>query len=87
MRRTTSAIAALAIIAARTGLPVEAQILVDDADLLEQRCEVYRQIEDRATLLAELEALLELRPDDPCIDLIVGQLGGASVAEILQDPY
>jgi mannose/fructose-specific phosphotransferase system component IIA len=88
MRKTTSAIAALAVIVTRLGLPAEAHTLVDEALLVEERCEFYRTLDDRTQLLTELEQLLELNPDDSCIPFLVDLLGGSTVAEVLAaDPY
>lgn len=85
MRSKIGVIAALAAITARVGIPDGAY--AQDAGDIAERCEYYAQIEDRSVLQAELEALLALRPEDPCVSFVVDLLGGGPVAEIPEQPY
>ena len=85
MRNKIGVIAALAAITARVGLPDGATAGGVDPTvvILQDRCEYYMNIDDRAVLQLELENLLELRPDDPCIPLIIDLLGGGPLAELV----
>lgn len=87
MKTRTSALGALAILTAQAGLPANAQGAADTAASIEERCEIYRNIDDRAALLLELERLLDEFPEDPCVDVIVALLGGNPVAELTEEPY
>ncbi|WP_147450710.1 hypothetical protein [Rhodophyticola porphyridii] len=85
MRTKMGVIAALAAITARVGVPDGAY--AQDAGDIDQRCNFYAEIEDRSLLQQELERLLELRPEDPCISFLVDRLGGGPIAEIPEEPY
>lgn len=85
MRSKVGVVAALAAMSVRIGIPDAAMAqYVEDYD---ERCERYELIEDRALLQQELEELLELDPDDPCVPFLLGLLGGGPVAEIPEPPY
>lgn len=85
MDRKISAIAALAVITTKVGIPFGAY--AQEAFELEERCQIYEEIEDPSILQAELELLLDLRPDDPCISFLVERLGGGPLAEIPPEQY
>ncbi|MCE0505452.1 MULTISPECIES: hypothetical protein [unclassified Roseivivax] len=84
MRSKLSVVAALAAMSTRIGLPDSA--LAQEAIELRDRCETYLEIDDRGILLNELENLLELDPDDPCIPFLVDLLGGSPLAQATS-PY
>lgn len=67
-------VAALALITAQAGLP--SSVAAQDSQRWEQQCSEWRRITDTSELQAQLEYLLLNRPEDPCIDYLVGILGG-----------
>lgn len=84
MRKKFGVLAALAAVTAKVGIAGGAH--AQEAEDFQLRCELYQDIEDRNALQAELEQLIELRPEDPCIGFIVDLLGGSPLAQLLP-PY
>lgn len=85
MRKKIGVIAAFAAMTARIGIPDGASAGGVDPTIamLQDKCDYYIGITDRSVLQRELEQLLELRPDDPCIPLIIDLLGGGPLAELV----
>jgi hypothetical protein len=71
-------VAAMAAMAVRVGIPDVAY--AHERIAFERQCEIYKNIDDRSELQSELERLLRIDPDDQCVGVIVGLLGGSPVA-------
>lgn len=80
MSRKIGVVSALSALAVGAGVPHVA--LTGGIEAIDQRCEEILQIRDRSILQSQLELLLELNPDDPCIPLLVSVLGASAIAQV-----
>ena len=84
------AVALTMITAKATGGAFGGSFIGDDLASVVHRCAYYTELE-RDDLQIVLEELLANRPDDDCIPFIVDLLGGAPIAQIVEnnseDPF